>query len=157
MICASPAIQNLLNDADQDGFWAVVIGNPPGVHQTEEGAIQAAASFSWPKWKWTNTLCDVLAYMVVKGIEAQLLPVVIQVPANPHEPDVDELNDLFQNVVCMEPPGPDTTYMATARPFVPSQPWGHPVHAQPPRRHDANSIQQTNSPRRASQIIYTHV
>ncbi|KAI6022366.1 hypothetical protein BKA83DRAFT_4493676 [Pisolithus microcarpus] len=163
IICTSPAIQNLLNDADQDGFYAVVIGNPPGIHWTEEGAIQAAVSFSWLKWKQTDTLCNALAYMVMKGIKAQLPPVIIQVPANPHEPDVDELNDLFQNVVHMEPPpGPGTTCMATAipgtaRPSVPSQPQGHPVHAQPPRGCDANSIQQTNLPRHTSQIIYTHI
>ncbi|KAI5985170.1 hypothetical protein EDD15DRAFT_2374433 [Pisolithus albus] len=102
IISALPAIQNLLNNTD--GFYAVVVRRPPGVHQTEEGAIWVGASFSWPKWKWTDTLCDALAYMVVKGIEAQLPPVVIQVPANPCEPNVDELNDLFQNVVHMEPP-----------------------------------------------------
>ncbi|KAI5999013.1 hypothetical protein EDC04DRAFT_2612223 [Pisolithus marmoratus] len=73
---------NLLTDADQDGFYVVVVGNPAGVHQTEDGAIQAGASFSWPKWKQANTLCNVLAYMVMKGIEAQLLPVVIQVPTS---------------------------------------------------------------------------
>ncbi|KAI5983625.1 hypothetical protein EDD15DRAFT_2201917 [Pisolithus albus] len=81
VISASPAIQNLLNDAD--GFYAVVVGRPPGVHRTEEGAIRVGASCSWPKWKRTDTLCDALAYMVVKGIEAQLPPVVhIQVPAS---------------------------------------------------------------------------
>lgn len=74
----SPAIQNLLHDAGQNGFYTVVVGNPAGVHRTEQGAIQAGASFSWPKWKRTDTLCEALAYMVVKGIEAQLPPVVTQ-------------------------------------------------------------------------------
>ncbi|KIK14793.1 hypothetical protein PISMIDRAFT_17024 [Pisolithus microcarpus 441] len=126
VLSTSPLIQNLLNDENQEGFYAVVVGCPPGVHRTEQGAIQAGASFSWPKWKRTDTLCDALVYMVVKGNEAQLPPVVIQVPtACPREPDIDDLNDLFESVVHVEPPGP--------------------------------SAHVTNSPGRASPIIYTHV
>ncbi|KAI6038071.1 hypothetical protein EDC04DRAFT_2604351 [Pisolithus marmoratus] len=80
ILSTSPLIQNLLNNEDQEGFYAVVVGCLPGVHHTEQGTIQAGASFSWLKWKWTNTLCNVLAYMVVKGNEAQLPLVTIQVP-----------------------------------------------------------------------------
>ncbi|KAI6014196.1 hypothetical protein EDC04DRAFT_2609065 [Pisolithus marmoratus] len=47
---------------------------------TTLSAIQVGASFSWPKWKQTDTVCDALVYMVVKGNEAQLPLVVIQVP-----------------------------------------------------------------------------
>ncbi|KAI6105997.1 hypothetical protein EDD16DRAFT_209838 [Pisolithus croceorrhizus] len=79
VLTTSPAIQNLLLDAGQDGFYAVVVGNPAGVHRTKQGAVQAGTSFSWPKWKRTDTLWEALAYMAVKGIEDQLPPEVTHV------------------------------------------------------------------------------
>ncbi|KAI5992011.1 hypothetical protein F5J12DRAFT_786243 [Pisolithus orientalis] len=67
----SPAVQDLLKDTG-DSFYAVVVGNPPSVHHTEDGATHVGSSFHWAKWKQIDTLHEALVYMVVKGIEDQL-------------------------------------------------------------------------------------
>lgn len=121
VLTTSPAIQNLLLDAGQDGFYAVVVGNPAGVHRTKQGAVQAGTSFSWPKWKRTDTLWEALAYMAVKGIEDQLPPevthVVHAVPevgsSSLQNTDVDEVDRLFRGVH-IELPEPDARVSCTA-------------------------------------------
>ncbi|KAI6042731.1 hypothetical protein EDC04DRAFT_2600621 [Pisolithus marmoratus] len=151
-MCTSPATQNLLHNAGQDGFYAVVVRNPAGIHHTKQGAIQAGSSFAWPKWKCTHTLCDALVYMVVKGIEAQLPPVVTQVhaatsrPTRPQNTDIDELDCLFEGALHIELPGPSARDCAL------------------PSHHGPSFTQQTNPaqsscqlPSHASPIIYTHV
>ncbi|KAI6016414.1 hypothetical protein PISMIDRAFT_16263 [Pisolithus microcarpus 441] len=137
VLTTSPAIQNLLLDAGQDGFYAVVVGNPAGVHRTKynypfymslstlmhsrQGAVQAGTSFSWPKWKHTGTLWEALAYMAVKGIEDQLPPVVTHVvhavpevgSSSLQNTDVDEVDRLFRSVH-IESPEPDARAGCTA-------------------------------------------
>ncbi|KAI6039116.1 hypothetical protein EDC04DRAFT_2603454 [Pisolithus marmoratus] len=184
-LSTSPATQNLLRNAGQDGFYAVVVGNPAGIHHTKQGAIQAGSSFAWPKWKCTNTLCDVLVYMVVKGIKAQLPPVVTRVhaatsrPTRPQNTDIDELDHLFEGALHIESPGPSacdctaslsaaTNTLPTSQVkhrSVPSQPSALTfASAQPPSHHGPSFTQQTNPaqsphqlPSRVSPIIYTHV
>jgi len=42
----------------------------------------AINSFTWPKWKQTNTLLDALMYMIIKGIEERL-PIKNPPPPSP--------------------------------------------------------------------------
>ncbi|KAI6098338.1 hypothetical protein EDD16DRAFT_1663650 [Pisolithus croceorrhizus] len=178
-LSTSPATQNLLRNAGQDGFYAVVVGKPAGVHRTKQGAVEAGSSFSWPKWKRTDTLCEALIYLTVKGIEALLPPAVTRVhvatgsPTNTEDADIDEVDRLLQGTLHIELPEPSARDR-TARPSaatntlptprmtrrsVPSQP-----SAQPPSHHGPSVAQQTNPaqsspqlPSHASPIIYIHV
>ncbi|KAI6112961.1 hypothetical protein F5141DRAFT_1214279 [Pisolithus sp. B1] len=166
-LSTSPVTQNLLHNAGQDGFYAVVVGKPAGVHRTKQGAVEAGSSFSWPKWKRTDTLCEALIYLTVKGIEALLPPAVTQVhvatgsPTNTEDADIDEVDRLLQGMLHIELPEPSARDR-TARPSavtntlptprmtccsVPSQP-----SAQPPSHHGPSVAQQTNPAQSSPQL-----
>ncbi|KIM60069.1 hypothetical protein SCLCIDRAFT_124978, partial [Scleroderma citrinum Foug A] len=68
-------VRNLLSE-DQDGFYAVVVGAPAGIHHTRDSAVNSESTFSWPKWERFDTLHEALAYMVVKGVEELLPPII---------------------------------------------------------------------------------
>ncbi|KIO00465.1 hypothetical protein M404DRAFT_29605 [Pisolithus tinctorius Marx 270] len=135
----SPAVRDLLKDTG-DSFYAVVVGNPPGVHRTEEGATRAGSSFHWAKWKRTDTLHEALVYMAVKGIEDQLPRVVTvdEVAESITLQDADVVGLQDADVVA-----PRLTQS------VPSQACGHSMSAPPPIWRDSGS--------RTSPIIYAHV
>lgn len=87
---ASSTVWNLLSH-NQDGFYAVAIGLPVGIHHTRyplldisstellndvmsssNSAIKSASGFVFPNWKQFDTFWEALAFMVVKGDEEHL-------------------------------------------------------------------------------------
>ncbi|KIM62429.1 hypothetical protein SCLCIDRAFT_24966 [Scleroderma citrinum Foug A] len=72
----STIVQNLLRD-DQDGFYAVVVSAPAdsGI-PSRDSAINSESTFSWPKWERFDTFHEALVYMVAKGVEERLPPII---------------------------------------------------------------------------------
>lgn len=53
-------------------FYAVVVGQPVGIHHTKESAQSSSKGFAFPYWKEMPTFWDALAFMIIKGIEELL-------------------------------------------------------------------------------------
>lgn len=68
----SPDVRSLLHD--NEGFHAVVVGAPPGVHRTKKSVIRAEGTFRCPKTRYTASFWEALAFVVVKGIEIDMPP-----------------------------------------------------------------------------------
>ncbi|KAI6004459.1 hypothetical protein F5J12DRAFT_837097 [Pisolithus orientalis] len=68
----SPDVRSLLHD--NEGFHAVVVGAPPGVHRTKKSVIRAEGTFRCPKTRYTASFWEALAFIVVKGIEMDMPP-----------------------------------------------------------------------------------
>ncbi|KAL4064537.1 hypothetical protein J3A83DRAFT_4191256 [Scleroderma citrinum] len=73
----NPDSIQLLDAFDDGGFYAVVTGSPPGIHQTSESANQAEGSFKYPIHRHTQSFCEVLAFFLVKGINEHMLPLLM--------------------------------------------------------------------------------
>ncbi|KIM64932.1 hypothetical protein SCLCIDRAFT_113865, partial [Scleroderma citrinum Foug A] len=75
VLSSSSTVRTLLGD-DQSGFYAIVIGSPTGVHRTRESVINSQGNLAWPKWHRFETLHEALAYIIVKGDDERLPPLV---------------------------------------------------------------------------------
>ncbi|KAF8835148.1 hypothetical protein BDN67DRAFT_984808 [Paxillus ammoniavirescens] len=73
---SSRAIVDLLS-SDLDGFYPVVVGTWVGIHRTRTEAAATQGNFSYPWWRHTDMFWEVLAYMIVKGVEERMPPLNI--------------------------------------------------------------------------------
>ncbi|KAF8833297.1 hypothetical protein BDN67DRAFT_1017724 [Paxillus ammoniavirescens] len=69
----SPLVRTLLEDTTGSGFYAVVIGTPPGVHHTSESAACAEGTFKYPIRRHLHSFWEALAFLLVKGINECML------------------------------------------------------------------------------------
>ncbi|KAI6140346.1 hypothetical protein BKA82DRAFT_4450763 [Pisolithus tinctorius] len=85
-------MRNLLHD--DEGFHAVVIGAPPGVHRTRESVTRAEGTFKYLKKRHTASFWEALAFVVVKGIEGLMPPLLTSTEMQ--SPTVSALSKLTQ-------------------------------------------------------------
>ncbi|KAF8836912.1 hypothetical protein BDN67DRAFT_1014276 [Paxillus ammoniavirescens] len=94
------AVVDLLS-GDFDGFYLVVVGTRVGIHCMRAEAAVTQGSFSFPRWRHTGTFWEVLAYMIIKGVEEHMPPLII--PDDPpagsigHASIDDSLSQTFEH------------------------------------------------------------
>ncbi|KAI5985869.1 hypothetical protein EDD15DRAFT_2373779 [Pisolithus albus] len=71
----SDGIRNFFPNGTRD-FYAVVIGAPAGIHRTRTGAENSKGSFAYHSYRHTQSFWEALAFMVVKGQEARMPPLL---------------------------------------------------------------------------------
>ncbi|KAF9231591.1 hypothetical protein BU15DRAFT_55947, partial [Melanogaster broomeanus] len=100
---SSPAVRSLL-DGNHGGFFPVAVGTRVGVYRTRSAAAETEGSFDHPLWRHTDTLWEALAYMIVKGVEDRMPPLMIP----------DDTDFLTEDATPREPTSPTLTPNAAA-------------------------------------------
>ncbi|KAI6032477.1 hypothetical protein EDC04DRAFT_2605129 [Pisolithus marmoratus] len=70
----SDVVCNLLSDQSGE-FYAVMVGQPMGIHCTRALALRSLCGFLFPCWRELPMLWDALAFMIIKGMDEHLLAV----------------------------------------------------------------------------------
>ncbi|KIK82492.1 hypothetical protein PAXRUDRAFT_35560 [Paxillus rubicundulus Ve08.2h10] len=94
-----PEVQTLIQD--DDGFYAVVIGAPPGVHQTLECVMCAEGTFKYHIKMHTTSFLEVLAFLVVKGIDSWMLALLTLTDILGPDP-INELADMVHHSLSID-------------------------------------------------------
>lgn len=122
------------------------------VHRTRDSAIKSGSGFTHAKWKETDTFWEALAYMIVKGIEQLMPPVVVTLP--PTDPTIssarnsDPVDDLG---VVLEVNLRIQTSGALSRPCATTQ------SSASPQRSVAVPTTHSRTASSRNPIIYSHV
>ncbi|KAI5999091.1 hypothetical protein EDD15DRAFT_2363117 [Pisolithus albus] len=69
-----PSVRTLLEDGDD--FYAIIIGSPPGIYRTSEGAARAEGTFKYRIRRQTTSFWTALAFMLVKGVAQRMPPML---------------------------------------------------------------------------------
>ncbi|KAI6151214.1 hypothetical protein BKA82DRAFT_29765 [Pisolithus tinctorius] len=106
-----PSVRTLLED--EAGFYAIVIGSPPGIHRTAESAKRAEGSFKYPIRRHTPSFWLALAFVIVKGVPQHMPPleIVVEVPESP----IDTLGKRLRDSLHISPQTPQTASAFTSR------------------------------------------
>ncbi|KAI6157192.1 hypothetical protein BKA82DRAFT_20294 [Pisolithus tinctorius] len=106
-----PSVRTLLED--EAGFYAIVIGSPPGIHRTVESAKRAEGSFKYPICRHTPSFWLALAFVIVKGVPQHMPPleIVVEVPESP----IDTLGKRLRDSLHISPQTPQTASAFTSR------------------------------------------
>ncbi|KIJ61401.1 hypothetical protein HYDPIDRAFT_31272 [Hydnomerulius pinastri MD-312] len=103
LVTSIPAVRTLLEDHGE-GFYAVAIGAPPGIHRTRESATRAEGSFTHPIWRHAESFWEALAFMVVKGVNECMPPLLTSAEIlDAVDESVDALGDVLNNTLHIEP------------------------------------------------------
>ncbi|KAI6021640.1 hypothetical protein BKA83DRAFT_4494214 [Pisolithus microcarpus] len=69
-----PSIRTLLEDGGD--FYAIIIGSPPGIYRTSEGAVRAEGTFKYRICRQTTSFWTALAFMLIKGVAQRMPPML---------------------------------------------------------------------------------
>ncbi|KIK80790.1 hypothetical protein PAXRUDRAFT_157686 [Paxillus rubicundulus Ve08.2h10] len=147
------AVVNLLS-SDLDGFYPVVVGTRVGIHCTRTEAAVTQGNFSYPRWRHTDTFWEVLAYMIIKGVEERMPPLNIpeDLPADSIGHGKDSLS-LASDI--------SLTYSAVSIDDSLTQTFERSVHINGTysrkSRDPSLGFQMSTSPSDGTPIIYSHV